>query len=623
MAITHEQFNALVARLEGEARRSPAAYRLRVIALAFAGYAYLALILAFLFVLLLIALGSAIYLKALALKIVLPLGAFIWVALKALWVRLSPPEGYPLKREDAPALFTLVDELRSKLRSPRFHRILVTDEFNAGVTQVPLFGVLGWHRNYLTIGLPLMKSMTPDQFKAVLAHEFGHLAGGHGRISNWIYRLRMSWARLLDALEQRKSWGSFLFQPFFNRYAPYFSAYSFPLARANEYEADAASARLVSPRTAAEALTAVNVIGSYLRERYWPTIHRKADELPRPSFAPYSDMGKGLVTEIEEKSAREWLDHAMARPTDADDTHPALADRLEAIGEAPHLALPAPGRGADGLLGSALSRIAEEFDHRWRENIQPSWEERYREVQDSRSQLAELDAHAAAQGELTLEETYRRAKLTEEFGAGPDAALEQFRALHARWPDEAVTCIALGRRLLLRDDESGFPLVERAVNEDDELILAGCEVLRDYCWRKERTEEAHAWHARLVERARTLEGAREERNQVTLKDKFERHGLPDSAIEELRKLLAAIPDLKKAYFVRKRVAHLPERPCYVLGHIVRGGFWPSQRKKLVARVQKHIVETVGFPGETLVLSLEGANYRVGRKLRFMRGSRIV
>jgi len=621
VAITHEQFNALVARLEEQARRSPASYRLRVVALASAGYGYFALVFALLLVLLAVALGSVVYLKALAVKIALPLGAFIWFALKAMWVRLSPPEGHPLKPKDAPALFAMIDELCGKLRSSRFHEVLVTDDFNAGVTQVPLLGVLGLHRNYLSIGLPLMKALTPDQFKAVLAHEFGHLAGGHGRVSNWIYRLRMSWARLLETLEQRKSWGSFLFRPFFDWYAPYFNAYSFPLARANEYEADSAAARLVSRRAAAEALTAVKVIGSYLGERYWPTIHRKADELPQPSFAPYSGMGKGLATGIEEKSARDWLAQAMRQPTGVDDTHPSLADRLKAIGETPHLALPAPGRGADSLLGGSLARITEEFDRRWRESIQPAWEKRFREVRESRARLADLEKRAAAGGGMTLDETYERAKLTEDFGAGPDAALEQFRALHARWPEEAAACMALGRRLLLRDDESGLALVERAMQGDEEFIIAGCEVLRDFCWRKGRREQAQGWHTRLIERSRMLEEARDERSQVTLDDELERHGLPASALEELRKQLAGVPGLKKVYLVRKRVRRFPERPCYVLGYRVRA-WWPPHRRRLAARVQSQIAETVVFPGHGLVVSVEGENRWFGRKLRIMRGSRI-
>ena len=50
----------------------------------------------------------------------------------------------------------------------------------------------------------------------------------------------------MAVLEASESKGSFLFMPFLNWFVPYFSAFSFPLARANEYEADAISVRLTS-----------------------------------------------------------------------------------------------------------------------------------------------------------------------------------------------------------------------------------------------------------------------------------------------------------------------------------------------------------------------------------------
>jgi len=54
------------------------------------------------------------------------------------------------------------------------------------VVQSPREGIVGWPRNYLLIGLPLMKTLSVDQFEAVLAHELGHVARGHGKVSNWI-----------------------------------------------------------------------------------------------------------------------------------------------------------------------------------------------------------------------------------------------------------------------------------------------------------------------------------------------------------------------------------------------------------------------------------------------------
>jgi Zn-dependent protease with chaperone function len=229
----------VVAELEGQATSNPAQYRLKVLLLAMLGNAYLAGILLLIVALLGAAVASVAVLKGFAVKIILVIGAFLWLIVKAVWIRIPPPEGIEIDEAQAPELFAMIEALRQALRAPAFHHVLVVDEFNAGVVQTPNFGPFGGNRNYLLIGLPLMKALTVDQFRAVLAHEFGHLANGHGRWSNWIYRQRLRWDRLMGLLDANESQGRVLFKPFLRWFTPYFNAYSFPLARANEYEADA------------------------------------------------------------------------------------------------------------------------------------------------------------------------------------------------------------------------------------------------------------------------------------------------------------------------------------------------------------------------------------------------
>jgi len=618
--MTNEEFERLVGRLDAVAKRNPAGYRIRVVLVALLGNLYLAGMLFAITLMLLIAAVSVIWLKAAGVKIAIVVGVFLWMVLKALWVRLSPPEGTRITKREAPELFAMIDALRRQLRSPRFHHVLVTDDFNAAVVQAPRLGIFGWSSNYLLIGLPLAKALTVEQFKAVLAHEFGHLSRGHGRMSNWIYRQRLRWSRLMSVLEASESRGLFLFRPFLRWYAPYFNAYSYPLARANEFEADATSARLAAKGAAAQALTAVNVVGSYLEERFWRDIVRRADDLPQPAFAPFAAMGARVSLELDAASVDAWLEQALARKTTLDDTHPSLTERLEALGEKPALALPAPGAAADRLLGGALERITREFDQRWHDGILPAWQERHREVQESRKRLAELDAKAAG-GELSLQEAYDRALLTESAGGDADGCIAQLRALHERANDDPVLHYTLGVRLLARDDETGVALLKRAMQRDPWETVRCAQALRDYCWRRGRKEEAHDWHRVMSERMELEAAAKKERDGLRTSDKFERHALPPETLAKLQAQLKAIDGLRKAYFVRKRVKHMPERPCYVLGYTIR---WrPFGPKASVQVVLNRIQETVECPGETLILNVEGTNAAFGRKFRWMRGSRIV
>jgi Zn-dependent protease with chaperone function len=620
--VTDEEFETLVGRLDQLAKRNPAGYRTRVLLMALLGTAYLGAMLVLIALLVVAAAISVVWLKAAGVKIAILMAVFLWLVLKALWVVLAPPEGTEITARDAPELFGMIGELRRALHSPRFHHVLVTDDFNAAVMQAPRLGLFGWYRNYLLIGLPLAKALTIEQFRAVLAHEFGHLSKGHGRMANWIYRQRLRWSRLMAALEAVESWGVILFRPFLRWYAPYFNAYSYPLARANEFEADATSARLASRRSAAEALTAVSVVDSYLRERFWPQIVRRADEMSQPAFAPFSVMGAHVASEIDPASIEAWLAQALARKTTLEDTHPSLTERLGALGEEPALALPAPGAAADRLLGAALERITSQFDQRWHDGILPSWQERHREVQEARGRLAELDAKHASGAELSLQEAYDRAVLTGSAGNNPDGCIEQLRALLARAPDDPVLHYNLGVRLLGRDDDSGMVLLKRVMERDPSEIVRCCDALSAYCWHKGRKEEAREWHRRMSERMALQHAAKKERDEVRTSDKFEQHGVDPAALAQMQAQLKAIPGLGKAYFVKKRVRHMPERPFYVLGFTL-DGWLPWGKNDSSQVVLRRIQESVQFPGDTMILSVEGKNSAFRRKFRWTHGSRIV
>jgi hypothetical protein len=68
--------------------------------------------------------------------------------------------------------------------------------------------------------------------------------------------------------------GSVFIRKFFQWYVPRFNALSFPLACANEYEADAAAVRLTSPRAAAGALMYI-VARSCPPVADWPVMWRR------------------------------------------------------------------------------------------------------------------------------------------------------------------------------------------------------------------------------------------------------------------------------------------------------------------------------------------------------------
>ena len=257
-------YRSLIERLEREAAARPRWYKFKLTLLAMLGYAFL---IAAIVVALALSLGIGLLLlltkSVWALKLIkfvwIPL-VLAWMILKALWVRLTGPEGHLLGPGEAPELVAEVERLRQATGAPRLSGIVIDARFNAAAASVPRMLGLAGSRHFLILGLPLMRALGPDQLAAVIAHEFGHFNAGHGRYAGWIYRVRESWYRLLDSMQQEGARMGGIFTRFFSWYAPYFNAYSFVFARGNEYEADAVSARLVGADSMGQALVRAKTV---------------------------------------------------------------------------------------------------------------------------------------------------------------------------------------------------------------------------------------------------------------------------------------------------------------------------------------------------------------------------
>jgi Zn-dependent protease with chaperone function len=507
--MTHEEFIETVNRLEQLARREPATYRLRVALLAALGYAYVLLALA-----VTLCLGGGVFYLMFAGGHFNFLGVkFGWLLLmlaavvaRALWVTVPAPSGVEIRREEAPQLFALADELTESLEAPRVHTVLVNGDYNASLSQVPRLGLFGWHRNYLTLGLPLMQALTPEQFRAVVAHELGHLSGNHGRFGSWIYRVRQTWVQLLERLERERRRGSAVFTKFVNWYAPHFNAYSFVLARQHEFDADRAAAQAAGARRAAEALAVVELKGSYLSERYWPEVFSRADEQAEPARGSYAGMAEALRGPVPDAQA--FLRRSLAQETGYDDTHPSLAARLEALGldaaaleELVERLAREQGRqggtAAERYLGARQGELARQLDEEWCAEVVAAWRDRHRYVKESRRKLAALEEKALS-GELTVEEAWSRAYWTAEF-KGADEAVPLLREVVARRPRHADANFTLGQILIARGDASGVEYVERAMSAEPQGAPAGCQLLYAFFREQGQGAEAEKYRRRLAE----------------------------------------------------------------------------------------------------------------------------
>ncbi|MFO1250499.1 MAG: M48 family metallopeptidase [Inhella sp.] len=406
--MTDDRYAALVGELETYSQAHPRRYQLQVAALAALGFGLMLLVLglAGAGLLALLGVGLALLLNGgkfllllikagkLLILLALPLWFLIKASMQALFVKFPKPEGIELTPAQAPALFEAVQQMRQRLRGPAVHHVLITDEVNAAVVQRPALGLFGWPRNYLLLGLPLLEHMSPEEALAVVAHEYGHLAGAHGRFGAWIYRLRLSWATLQGVASQWEGAMGRLLQRLVGAYAPYFNAYTHVLARANEYAADQASADLVGAAAAARALKRVNLVAPQ-HEAFLENQFARVREQQQPP----ADLSQRWAAQPApaEQEARQWLDQALRRQPQLHDTHPALAQRLQALraagpDELPPLAL--PHSAAQRWLAGALPSLRERMAREWQGRLEGPWQERHQALREQAEELEQLRALA-------------------------------------------------------------------------------------------------------------------------------------------------------------------------------------------------------------------------------------
>jgi Zn-dependent protease with chaperone function len=613
-----ERFETLVRQIEKYSRHHQTDYRIRVGLLAVLGYAYII----FVFLLLLaIVWGlrtvlitmSAEHLTGelnlMAILLSLGIGRIFWITIKI-------PKGLPINRAQAPELFTAIEQLTAILQAPKCDRIFLTDELNAGVLQKFRFGLFGWHQNYLFLGLPLMHALSPGQFRAVLAHELGHLSGNHSHFSNWIYRLRKIWFELAEQFQYKEQKSFFLFQWFFNWYSPYFQAYSFVLARANEYEADRCGVELAGLQNEADADINLAIYGYFLHKFFWPNLYLQAQYQAEPPSDAITQLLQQIEIGLSPKDATKWLDRALNQQTDYEDTHPCLTDRLMAIDyNLTDIQPPQPPEqtAAEYYFGDLLWSFADSLDREWKAEVAKFWQKLYVRSQQQKRNLAALNEQAKNR-ELTIEQMWKRACLTWNLEDANDA-IALFQQVLERDPHHPLTNYQLGKIFLEKNDTKGIKFLETAMEADPELVIPSCDLLIDFYKTQGKNQTAQFYHHKSTEHYYKWKRSQQERYRISGDTILISHQLPEVEVRQLSEQLSSYPEIRKAYLVRQKSNYFPEKPFYLFAiapQFVRGvGVESRSHEELIEALETEL----NFSGNFQVLILQTSYLQLEAAIR--------
>jgi len=233
--------------------------------------------------------------------------------------------GPAVTEEQQPQLLAELKTIAQRAGQEMPHEVYFIPDINAWVAQRG--GVMGvGSRRVMGLGLPLMRLLTVSQFRAVVAHEFGHYYSGDTALGPWIYQTRASIFRTVAQLAKAKSIITILFR----WYARMFMRVTLAISRAQEYAADRIAAEIAGGKSTTEGLKQIHFGAaawrSYLQTEVGPLL--KAGYSPPLSEGLHSFLSVAAISKAAGQILAKELASGKAEPYDS---HPALAERIAAL----------------------------------------------------------------------------------------------------------------------------------------------------------------------------------------------------------------------------------------------------------------------------------------------------
>jgi Zn-dependent protease with chaperone function len=432
---------------------------------------------------------------------------------------------------DSP-IYTLVHELTTSLNAPRIHSIVLDDQLNAAAyTSRGFFSLIGVHRK-LILGVPLLRLLSGDEMKAVIAHELGHFSRNHGKLGHWLYRVRSKWGLYL--LMHRDVDDGFIESTqklIAKRFIPYFLKQSSAWSHQCEYEADASAASIHLESHLISALAKME-LHDYLRHSQ---IQHLVTKWQLAFKTPPIDMLADIehVTRMQSASAFESaLAHAQLRPLELFDTHPRLQQRAQALTLSIDTPVwPLSCAGAE-FFKTEWPTIESAHQQRWHHKRQDSWRIEHYRLQwiKIQAELHKEDVNLQAIASATLTPTVQ--------------ALSNLRTLVLTQPNNAYLKYTLGSCLiatqLQTQGEEGLEHLQAAIRLNKKMVIANLQRMHSY--HAERDDVGKL--TRILNR---LDGAYRWRNQFYTEDLWTRlcteqlEALPEAASELFHRAISNDP----------------------------------------------------------------------------------
>lgn len=276
--------------------------------------------------------------------------------------RGETPDAIEVTAAQQPRLFSFLHQLADEAGAPKPNRVFLSARVNAAVFfDMSILNLILPTRKNLEIGLALVNVLTLSEFKAVVAHEFGHFAQRSMAIGSWVYIAQQIAAHIVakrDALDKflqaisrtdiRIAWFGWLLslvvwsiRSLMDTVLRLVILAQRSLSRQMEFQADLVAVSLTGSDELVHALHKLHAADdAWGRAMNFANTEIGQGRVPHDLFAVQlriidrigeilsePDYGRAPKTTSETPEARRIFKTAFAQPPQMWSTHPSNADR--------------------------------------------------------------------------------------------------------------------------------------------------------------------------------------------------------------------------------------------------------------------------------------------------------
>jgi tetratricopeptide (TPR) repeat protein len=463
---------------------------------------------------------------------------------KAIFFKPEGVWGKPITRQMAPKLWEDVDEASRFLGAKKCDGVLVDYELNAAAVQFHRWGLVGPITNYVVLGIPLMDSMGREHIRSTLAHEIAHLQLKHGtKARRWFAMLEM-YQSLRKNLEGGWLW--FVFKPFVLWYVPRLHAMLQPVSLQSEFEADAAESRFTSKLAASQSLCYLAISSDVLCKAI-RDFCRSVAQGSAPTGSDLADAVHSALRGWTWQEAESKISEALLRKTDIEGSHPALSERLEALGGEPTQVEPVAVSASEEYFGEQRMTLAAEVAQAYVDS------EECVNLISAFKEALEVDeslADKVTQGEASVDEALDYIYLV-GMDKGHGHVMPAINMYSHRYADNPGLQYFKGMALLKDGDDEGLRALERVVELEPSRAAEIYEIVYQFLLAKGRAEEAAAFRARRDEFTDVVRSVYQDRLKLPKDVQYEAHDFTEGEIRGIGSVLVQVKSIDCAYLVKR------------------------------------------------------------------------